>query len=68
MKILRTTSGAAERLEFLGIRRVRGGYGELFNSATGPWFQGLRGHISNGDAAALTKAQQAIQKTIDEAR
>ncbi|MGW3348787.1 ABC transporter substrate-binding protein [Nonomuraea rubra] len=43
-------------------------YGEIFNSQTGPWLQGLRGYIFNGDTAALTKAQQAVQATLDQAR
>ncbi|MBF8191418.1 sugar ABC transporter substrate-binding protein [Nonomuraea sp. K274] len=43
-------------------------YGEIFNNANGPWLAGLRGHIFNGDATALTKAQQTIQQTIDDAQ
>ncbi|WP_433005660.1 ABC transporter substrate-binding protein [Kribbella sp. CA-294648] len=42
-------------------------YGEIFNNANGPWLAGLRGHIFNGNSAALPDAQQKIQKIIDEA-
>ncbi|KQO05396.1 hypothetical protein ASF06_18040 [Agreia sp. Leaf244] len=43
-------------------------YGEIFNSATGPWLQGLRAYIFNGDDAALAEAQEKIQVIIDDAQ
>lgn len=39
-------------------------YGDLFNSANGPWLQGLRGAIFQGNPAALDKAQTSIQAAL----
>lgn len=42
-------------------------YGELFNDATGPWNQSVRGAIFGSDPAkALKDAQSAIQAKLDE--
>lgn len=43
-------------------------YGEIFNNANGEWLKGLRGFIFDGDDKALEKAQEAIQKTLDDAQ
>lgn len=42
-------------------------YGEIFNSANGPWLKGWRSYIFDGDDEGLETAQTAIQKIIDEA-
>lgn len=39
-------------------------YGDIFNNANGPWLQGLRGAIFQGDPGALDKAQTTIQAEL----
>lgn len=41
-------------------------YGEIFNSANGPWLAAWRAYIFEGDDDAFSTAQDAIQKILDD--
>jgi multiple sugar transport system substrate-binding protein len=41
-------------------------YGEIFNSANGPWLAGWRAYIFDGDDDGLATAQDEIQKILDD--
>lgn len=42
-------------------------YGELINAPTGPWLQGVRGAVFDGDPSATAQMQEKIQAGLDSA-